>query len=98
MSLLLASLKQLYVFVRALKSSIMAHPGLHAAPFGKQGLIVKGEKHAEHAPTVKSGRGVVFPRGEFCEGPFCVGVFDLQKCRPRGGCLIGDAIYQLLRY
>ncbi len=30
------------------------------------------------------------------QGPFCVGVFDLQRCRHRGGYLIaGEAIYQI---
>ncbi len=37
--------------------------------------------------TVKSGR---YPRGlSKREGPFRAGVFDLQRCRPRGGYLIG---------
>ncbi len=33
-----------------------------------------------------------------CEDLFCVGVFDLQMCRPRGGYLIGVVIHQTLRY
>ncbi len=38
------------------------------------------------------------PRGlSKCESPFCVGAFDLQRCRPRGGYLIWEAIYQILR-
>ncbi len=31
-----------------------------------------------------------------CEGPLCVGVFDLQRCRPGGGYPIGEAIQQIL--
>ncbi len=39
--------------------------------------------------TVKSGR---LPRGlSELEDTFCVGVFDLQRCRSWGGYLIGDA-------
>ncbi len=32
-----------------------------------------------------------------CEGHFCIGAFDLQRCRSRGGCLLRRAIYQILR-
>ncbi len=69
-------------------------------PFLSRTVHVISEQNDEQktTTTVTSGRWAL--RGlSKCEGPFCVGAFDLQRCRPRGGLyLIGVVIYRTWRY
>ncbi len=57
------------------------------------GLSFERGGHLSKHGTVKSGRPGLFK----CEGPFCVGVFDVQRSSPGGIYRIVEVIYQILR-